>query len=107
MPAPKTSKENGKLGGRPVGSLNKSTLTALEARQLLIEKYMLRQEKIDNALLDEAEAGNVPAIKEVYDRVYGKAKSEIELYGKDGKDLIPEPTQRIKELATKLGVLPA
>ena len=34
--------------------------------------------------------GDMPAIKELYDRVDGKLTDKVEATGKDGKDLIPD-----------------
>jgi hypothetical protein len=43
-----------------------------------------RLNKIAEALLDAAEAGDLPAIKEVFDRLDGKAVQSTEITGADG-----------------------
>lgn len=97
------SKENGKKGGRPVGSFSKTRMEAIELRTLYAEKAREHGGAIAEALIEKALTGDIAAIKEFNDRAYGKAKGELELYGKDGKDLIPTvPTERILELAEKL-----
>lgn len=68
------------------------TLEAAVLRQKLIEAYSLRAPEINKALIDKAITGDVPAIKELHDRVHGKAMQAIEMTGKDGKDLVPTPT---------------
>lgn len=82
--------------GRKKGSVASHTLEAATAKALLITMFCARQVKINNALLKKAETGDVPAIKECFDRVYGKAVQETILMGKDGKDLIPDTLTKSK-----------
>lgn len=67
---------NGKKGGRPKGF---NALNAEQAKQALIKAYIERAEPINTALLDKAEAGDIQAIKELHDRVYGKAPQDFGL----------------------------
>lgn len=83
--AGQASKENGKKGGRPKGSLAKSTLDALEIKQLYIEKAKEHALPMLEALVKKGLEGDVPAIKEFNDRVYGKAPQAVT--GFDGKEL--------------------
>ena len=83
-----------KTGGKKKGYKAPHTLSAQEARKRLIERYLEEQEQIDGALLDKAKEGDVPAIKELYNRVYGQAMQAIEMSGKDGKDLIPSTDEQ-------------
>lgn len=71
--AGRASKENGKLGGRPKGSLAKHTLQAMKAREKLIEMYCVAAENINLVLIKKALDGDLLAIKELHERVYGKA----------------------------------
>jgi len=56
--------------GRPIAN---HTILVAEARKALIDAYMKEQVVIDAALVEKAKTGDVPAIKELYDRVYGKS----------------------------------
>lgn len=67
--------------GRPKGSKATATLNAEQAKQALINMYMERITPINNALLAKAEAGDIQAIKELHDRVYGKANQSVEMKG--------------------------
>ena len=50
-----------------------------------IKKTVLKEKKdLIDALIKAAKSGNVPALKEVFDRVVGKAISPIEVSGKEG-----------------------
>lgn len=79
MPAPAhIARENGKKGGRPKGSVAKSTLEALKAKEELIKAYLDNIKPINKALIEKAKEGDMQAIKELHDRVYGKAVQPIE-----------------------------
>ena len=57
------------------------------------DKYLkltaLKEKKeVINALMKAAKGGNVPALKELFDRLMGKAVSPIELSGKEGQPFI-------------------
>lgn len=71
--------------GRPKGKLAKSTLEALEVKQLYINKAKEYALPILEALVKKALIGDVPAIKEFNDRCYGKAPQAIT--GADGEAL--------------------
>lgn len=75
--AGQASKENGKKGGRPKGRLAKSTLEALEVKQLYVNKAKEYALPILEALVTKALLGDVGAIKEFNDRAYGKAPQAI------------------------------
>lgn len=68
-----------KGAGRKKGSFATHTLQAQEARKLLVAKYIKEQTGIDQALIDKAKTGDVPAIKELYDRVYGKSNESLDV----------------------------
>lgn len=71
--------------GRPKGKLAKSTLEALEVKQLYVEKAKEYALPILNALVNKALTGDVQAIREFNDRAYGKAPQAIT--GADGEAL--------------------
>lgn len=86
-------------GGKREGAGRKianHTIAIAEARKRLVEEYLKVQGPIDQALIKKAKDGEIPAIKELYDRVYGKSLQAVEMTGKDGKDLIPESDERKK-----------
>ncbi len=59
--------------GRPRGSIAPHTIQAQEFRVALIEEVRKAQGPIIKALVDQAKKGNVTALKEVLDRVLGRA----------------------------------
>lgn len=79
------ARENGKKGGRPKGSKASHTLEAEAAKAELVRMYIENIKPINQALIDKALTGDIQAIKELHDRVYGKAPQAIT--GPDGKDL--------------------
>jgi hypothetical protein len=87
--------------GKPKGYKAPHTLEASALRQSLIAKYAEKSDKVNDALIRKALMGDVPAIKELHDRVYGKANQYLEVAGKDGKDLVA-PTPGMVELARQL-----
>lgn len=81
--------------GRPKGAISKSTRSALEAKAILVAKIHEEIEPITEALIAKAQEGDIQAIKEVFDRAFGKAVNPVEMSGKDGKDLFnPESKER-------------
>lgn len=73
------SRFNGVKGGRPKGSRSRSTITAEQAKQALIDAYIADKEPINKALMDKAKSGDIQAIKELHDRVYGKAPQDMNI----------------------------
>lgn len=104
--AGKASQQNGKLGGRPKGSTANHTLMAQVARARLIEMYKEASEHINLALIKKALDGDILAIKELHDRVFGKAyqAGEIDVTS-NGKplELTDEQYKQIIAAAAKRG----
>ena len=73
--------------GRPTGSKDPHTLKAELFRSALIDKAIEEQGPILNALFKQAKAGNVPAIKELFERIMGKAPQP--LTDPDGNAVLP------------------
>lgn len=73
-----TARQNGKLGGRPPGRLNDKTIEAEAYRMALLNAAMARKDEIAIALVDKAVTGDVPAIKEINDRVAGKVVQGVD-----------------------------
>lgn len=78
--------------GRPVGSRSMSTIL----KELLDEDIEVNgvklpfKDAIVRKLIKKANAGNLRAIQEIFDRTEGKSKQEIKLEG------IPDPTFHVK-----------
>lgn len=70
--------------GRPKGAVAKSTLKARKAKEALIEAYLENIKPINEALIKKAKEGDMQAIKEIHDRIWGKSLQPNE------HDLSPE-----------------
>ena len=92
--AGQTSKENGKKGGRPKGYV---ALEAEKARQLITERVSEYLEPIISALIKKAEKGDIRAVKELFDRSWGKSIQTVEasINGETPKFILTEE-QRYK-----------
>lgn len=74
-------------GGKREGAGRKKarhTIEKEEAKKILIAAYIAHIKPINDALIKKATEGDIQAIRELHDRVYGKATQAIELSGKDG-----------------------
>ena len=69
-----TSRENGKKGGRPKAA---HTIQAEKAKATLIREYIRNIKPINKALIKKAKEGDIQAIRELHDRVYGKSPQAI------------------------------
>jgi hypothetical protein len=70
------------LPGNTYGTLKKGyksphNIEAIAFKQDLIKKTLARKGKINDALLNKAETGDIPAIREVNDRVMGSTPLEV------------------------------
>jgi len=65
--------------GRKKGSLASHTIKTQEFRKQLIDETTKEQEPIIRALVSSAKKGNLPAIKELLDRILGKANQELDV----------------------------
>lgn len=72
--------------GRPKDSKEKQTLVKEQALLILREKVLAEIEPIAAVLIEKAKTGDIPAIKELFDRCFGKAPQSIT--GADGGALI-------------------
>jgi hypothetical protein len=82
---PKGGKRAG--AGRPKGSKDPNTLKAELFRSALIAKAIEEQKEIFDALFGQAKLGNIPAIKELFERVMGKAPQPFQ--DDDGNSILP------------------
>lgn len=58
------------------------------------------QSLLDGAILSliaQAHKGNVPALKELFERVFGKEAEKLEVTGKDGQPLEVQHTERLRD----------
>jgi len=79
-----TTKEVKNKGGRPKGSLSNATKEAMIFRQFLVNRIKREKKPIIDALMTKAKGGDVPALRELFDRAFGKAKESIEIFGENG-----------------------
>jgi hypothetical protein len=83
--------------GKPKGTLNRSTLLKkwIEVHTKLKHPITKKEESgtvadlITLALINKAITGDIQAIKEINDTLYGKIPNRDELTGADGKELNP------------------
>ena len=67
--------------GNEVEVLTPEEIAAETAKAKLIEMYVANIVPINQALIDKALSGDVSAIRELHDRVYGKASQPVEHSG--------------------------
>jgi len=103
-------KKGNKLGGRKKGSisLTDSLKRALEMECEQINEYTNQIEKrqlrdwVGIALVAKAMKGDVPAIKEVLDRMEGKATQKLEVSGTDGGPLAMASLGSLDQIYTNM-----
>jgi hypothetical protein len=81
-----TSRENGKKGGRKKGL---ATIEADKMKEYIAKRVAENGEAIVSVLLEKSLDGDIPAIKELFDRGFGKATQP--LAGDKDNPLIPIP----------------
>jgi len=94
-------------GGYREGSGRKKGQATIEREKMkdyIAQRIVENAEPIIAVLIEKAVKGDIPAIKELFDRGFGRPTQAVEMTGKDGRDLF-EPSDRIKELAEKLNQL--
>ena len=72
-------------GNQHSSKINRILNETLKRR--LIQEEAKRAEAVVEALLKQAEGGEISAIKEVFDRMEGKAVARTEITGADGAEL--------------------
>ena len=85
--------------GRKKGVKNRSTILKkwIEVKVKIKEKEVFGtvEDEINLALITKALSGDVQAIKEINDTLYGKIPDKNQLTGADGKDLITTITTKV------------
>lgn len=84
--------------GRPKGSKDPTTLVKEQALLILREKVLAEITPVTQALIEKAKTGDVPAIKELFDRAFGKAPQAIT--DADGSSLVLAFDAAFKTYAT-------
>lgn len=81
--------ESANKGGGQIGNQNakKGRLFFEQLRKELVQEDAIRLRKIAKKLVEAAEDGEPWAVKEIMDRVDGKAIQATEISGADGEDL--------------------
>lgn len=75
------TQHGGKRGGagRPKGSVGGNTIAAQEFRTYVIKRIIKERKLLVDALMKKAKKGDVRAIKELFDRGFGKAVESIKI----------------------------
>ncbi len=92
-------------GGAPKGNQNAAKSKRLSAHlQARIEERKLEPQLMD-ALLEKALTGDIPALKEVFDRLEGKSKQAMEVQAtiqhKDAKEMTDDELASIASTSSK------
>lgn len=89
-------------GGRPKGSLSfkerAQKFLEIETKYKMPNGTITDQTLLDGAILSllaQANKGNVPALKELFERVFGKEVEKVELTGSDGQPIAIEHSARL------------
>jgi hypothetical protein len=93
--SPEQARINGRKGGRPRG-LN--AINAEKGKALLLKMYLDNIRPINEALINKAREGDMQAIKEIHDRVYGRAPQP--LTGSNGGNIVFEIVKYAKDTDT-------
>lgn len=75
---PEQARINGLKGGRPKAA---HTIQAEEGKKALIKAYLDNIVPINEALVNKAKSGDIQAIKELHDRVHGRAAQDVKVSG--------------------------
>lgn len=86
-------------GGRPKGSLATHTLQAQVARQELVEMYKASSKSINSVLVSMALEGDIQAIKELHDRVFGKAPQSVDMTVSDKLEIADDQFEQLLRAA--------
>lgn len=109
-----TSAQNGKKGGRPIGSKAESTLKIEEGRAHLAKRVIEKIDFIVDNLLEKARTPHpeipgvyiidVPANKELLDRAFGRAAQAVDITSKGEAvaSVTPEALALAKEYENKI-----
>lgn len=84
LPAESTNKGGGQIGNQ---NAKKGKLFYNELRKALVQQDQLNLRRIADKLVEKAIDGEPWAVKEIMDRVDGKAIQATEISGTDGEDL--------------------
>ena len=101
------TKENAKGNGKKGGETSKRLPFDKRMQEWLQEEIkkgsgITIEEAARNALLRQVLKGNIPAIKELFNRAYGQSKQSVVLSGDDESPAIKVALERRKEITKRL-----
>ncbi|KKK93736.1 hypothetical protein LCGC14_2689890, partial [marine sediment metagenome] len=71
-----------------VGNKSHVNQPARDLKQALIDAISKKDIRlIADALVEKAKAGDIPAVKELFDRMWGRAAQSVEVSGADGEPI--------------------
>ena len=85
-----------KTGGKKKGFKAPQTLQVEAFRTLLIQRVIEEQEPIIEALIKKGKTGELAALKEIFERVLGRVKEQMEVSGQIDTELkLSEQTEAL------------
>lgn len=106
--AGQASVENGKLGGRPKGSVSLETKKKHTFEKLFIRAVYKEKKEIIQKAIEKAKSGEVKAIVDILNRMMGRPTEHLDLtskgdqilvnvvnYKNDNRHSIPVPTEEV------------
>lgn len=93
----RANRANALKAGRPRGKLAVSTLSAIEARKWFTEQVTKNIEPLFNVLYNKALQGDIIAIKELFDRSYGKAPQGLYQSDQQGNPIVFMPLELMQK----------
>ena len=94
--------------GRKAGGKNRKTIKREIAQMYLVRRVEEEIESLTSALLDKAKEKDVPALKEAFDRAWGKSKEKSDItiripspiYGGESIKTLPKYNSDQKDIPT-------
>lgn len=86
----RAAKKNGKNGGRPMGP---ATIEREKAKAYIAERIGAYMPQIFETLIKKSLDGDIQAIRELFDRGFGRPVQATEITGKDGGAIVVDSTE--------------
>lgn len=97
---PEIARANGLKGGRPKGAMS---VHIERAKEQLIQAYLDNIVPINDALVKKAKEGDMVAMRELHDRVYGRSPQSMDITSKgESITISPEKLALAKEYEEKI-----
>ena len=87
------SRKNGKLGGRPAGSIEDTTAYKKAFTAYVVSRVFSDKEALIDAMLEKAKNGDVTAFTALRDTAIGKPAQAVELSGQNGQPMVFLPIE--------------